>query len=232
MQDADRTAAALNFQHLRTFSALARIGSFSRAGEQVGLSQPAVSRHIRALEDRMGVRLFERIGRRAVLTSAGRALQARVDALMRGARELPRVLKDLSEGLQGDLRIGASITAANAFLPALLGRYRQRHPGVELALQPGSSARLIESLRRGELDVAFTASDRLPSDVTTLAEIPDEIVLFATPGHELCRRRQLKPANLSGCDFIQREPASETRRVVTRWFETEGVRVRSLMDVW
>lgn len=110
MQISHRTLLQLNFQHLRTFLTLAHVENFSRAGEQVGLSQSAVSRHIRALEDSLGLRLFERIGRRAVLTSAGRILRARMETLMREADTLPRVLKDLSEGIQGDIRIGACIT--------------------------------------------------------------------------------------------------------------------------
>jgi DNA-binding transcriptional LysR family regulator len=75
----------IDFRYLRTFLALARFGNFSETGRQVGLSQPAVSRHVRALEDALGVRLFERLGRRAVLTSAGEALRTRLETLMREA---------------------------------------------------------------------------------------------------------------------------------------------------
>jgi len=231
MRISHRTLLQFNFQHLRTFLTLAHVENFSRAGEQVGLSQSAVSRHIRALEDSLGLRLFERIGRRAVLTSAGRILRARMETLMREADTLPRVLKDLSEGIQGDIRIGACITA-NALLPQVLGLYRQKHPDVGLALQPGNSAGIVENLRRGEIDIAFVASDRLPSDVTVLAEIPDELVLFAAPTHQMSLRRGLKPKDLSDCDFIQRETSSDTHAMASRWLEAEGIEVRNLMDVW
>jgi DNA-binding transcriptional LysR family regulator len=232
MQISHRTLLQLNFQHLRTFLALARVENFSRVGEQVGLSQSAVSRHIRALEDSLGMRLFERIGRRAVLTSAGRILRTRLETLIREADTLPRVLKDLSEGIQGDLRIGACITAANALLPQVLGLYRQKYPQVGLALQPGNSAGIVENLRRGEVDIAFVVSDRLPSDVIALAEIPDDLVLFAAPGHRIALRRGLRPEDLSDCDFIQREDPSDTHAMVTRWLGAEGIEVRNLMDVW
>lgn len=232
MQNSHRSALPLNLQHLRTFQALAQLESFSRAGEQVCLSQSAVSRHIGALEDSLGLRLFERVGRRAVLTSAGRVLRTRLDALMREADTLPRVVKDLSEGVQGDIRIGACITAANALLAPLLGLYRRKYPEVGLGLQPGSSVGILESLRRGEIDLAFVTSDRLPPEATTLAEIPDELVLIAAPNHKLCFRRGLKPRDLSGCDFIQREAASDTRAVVAHWFEAEGIQARNLMGVW
>lgn len=232
MQNSHRTTLQMNLQHLRTFQALARVENFSRAGEQVGLSQSAVSRHIGALEDSLGLRLFERVGRRAVLTSAGRVLRTRLDALMREADTLPRVVKDLSEGVQGDIRLGACITAANSLLAPLLGLYRRKYPEVGLGLQPGSSAGIVESLRRGEIDLAFVTSDRLPPEAATLAEIPDELVLLAARNHKLSLRRGLKPGDLSGCDFIQREPASDTHATVTHWLEAEGVQVRNLMGVW
>jgi DNA-binding transcriptional LysR family regulator len=221
----------LEFSHLRTFLALARLENFSRAGEEMRLSQSGISRRIRLLEEALGLRLFERIGRRAVLTSAGRTLRVRLEILMREAETLPRLLADLAEGVQGELRIGASITAANALLPPVLGLYRQRYPGVELALQPGGSSHVLESLRRGELDVAFVAVETLPPDLTIVGDIPDEIVLVGAPDHQLCRRRA-KAKDLQACDFIHREASSDTRQLVTRWFETTRVEVRTLMDVW
>ena len=126
-------------------------------------------------------------------------------------------MRDLSEGIQGDLRIESCITAANAFLPQVLGLYRQKYPHVGLALQPGNSAVIVENLRRGEIDIAIVASERLPSDVAVLAKIPDDLVLFAAPNHRFSLRRGLRPEDLSDCDFIQREAPSDTRAMVKRW---------------
>jgi DNA-binding transcriptional LysR family regulator len=221
----------LDLDHLRTFLALARLENFSRAGERIGLSQSGVSRRIRLLEESLGLRLFGRIGRRAVLTSAGRTLRARLETLMREAETLPRLLRDLAEGVQGELRLGACITAANALLPPILGLYRQRYPKVDLALQPGGSGDILGSLRRGELDVGFVASDALSADLTSVGEIPDEVVLIGAPDHRLCRPR-VKAKDLQACDFIHRESSSDTRRLVTHWFERNGIQVRTLMDVW
>jgi LysR family transcriptional regulator, low CO2-responsive transcriptional regulator len=231
MQPPNSSLPDIDFRYLRTFLALARFGNFSETGRQVGLSQPAVSRQVRAVEDALGVRLFERLGRRAVLTSAGQALRTRLETLMREADSLPRLIRDLAEGVHGDVRIGATITAANAILPSLLGEYRRSYPSVELALQPGSSARVLEVLTRGEIDLALVGSDTLPASVTVLAEIPDAVLLIAARDHRFAGRR-VKPADLEGCEFIQREPASDTRTLVSRWLQTEGVHVRNVMDVW
>src|SRR5439155_26058373 len=128
MQKLHSNLPDINFGHLRTFLALAQVANFSETGRRLGLSQSAVSRHIRGLEEMLGVRLFERLGRRAVLTSVGRALRTRLQTLMREAESLPRVIRDLAQGVRGGLRIGASVTAANAIVPTVHGAYsRQRH---------------------------------------------------------------------------------------------------------
>jgi DNA-binding transcriptional LysR family regulator len=230
MQQLHKKLPELNFQNLRTFLSLAETGNFSRTGEQVGLSQSAVSRHIRALEDSLGLRLFERLGRRAVLTSGGHAMRTRLETLVREAESLPRLLRDLAEGVQGEVRIGASITAANSILPPLLGDYRRRYPSVELALQPANSARVLESLARGEIDLAIVGSDALPSRTAVLAEIPDEVLLVAPREHPFAGRR-MKSVELAGCDFIQREATSDTRALVANWFRAEGVHPRNIMEV-
>jgi DNA-binding transcriptional LysR family regulator len=220
----------IDFGHLRTFLTLARLGNFSQTGRHLGLSQSAVSRHIRALEDTLGLRLFQRLGRRAVLTSAGQTLQTRMATLMREAEALPRVMKDLAEGVQGDIRVGASITSAHAVLPSLLGAYRHRYAKVALALQPGNSADVLASLARGEIDLAFVGSDTLPPGTSALAEIADHLVLIAPPAHPLAGRR-LKSADLAGFDFIQRDAQSDTRALVDRWFQAERVKPRTVMEV-
>ncbi|MBI1873021.1 MAG: LysR family transcriptional regulator [Acidobacteria bacterium] len=231
MRNRHRTSLPdMDFRHLRTFLTLARLGNFSQTGQHVGLSQSAVSRHIRALEDTLGLPLFQRLGRRAVLTSAGQTLRTRLETIMRETEAVPRVIRDLAEGVQGDIRIGASITAAHAVLPALLGAYRRRYPKVALALQPGNSADVLETLARGEIDLAFVGSDALPPGTSVVAEIPDQVLFIAPPAHPLAGRR-LRSADLAGCDFIQRDAPSDTRALVGRWFQAERVEPRTVMEV-
>lgn len=230
MQKVHSSLPDIDFSHLRTFIALARVGNFSETGRQLGLSQSAVSRHISGLEEMLGVRLFERLGRRAVLTSAGRALRTRLQTLMREAESLPRVIRDLAEGVRGDLRIGASVTAANAILPSVLGAYRRRYPEVGLALQPTNSSRLLENLESGEIDLAFVGCEVSGAALSVLAEIPDEVVLIASRAHPFAGRR-ITQDDLRRCDFIYRDIGSDTRALVTQWFQEYDVQPRTLMEV-
>ena len=230
MRRMHRNLPDIEFRHLRTFLVLAQVANFSETGRQLGLSQSAVSRHTRGLEEMLGVRLFERLGRRAMLTSAGQALRKRLQTLMREAESLPRVIRDLAEGVRGDLRIGASGTAANAIVPPLLGAYRRRYPNVELALQSSNSARLLETLESGEIDLAFVGSEALPTGVSVLAEIPDEVIAIASRTHSFAGRRIIQE-DLRSCDFIYRDLGSDTRALVEQWFQTEGVHPRTVMEV-
>jgi len=220
----------IDFRHLRTFFALAQIGNFSAAGRTLGLSQPAVSRQIGTLEYALGVRLFERLGRRAVLTFAGNALRKRLERLMREAESLPRLIADLTEGVRGELRIGSSTTPANAIVPALLGTYRRRYPQVRLTLETSNSNRILESLERGAIDLAFVGADFLPEPVSVMAGIPDELFLIASSKHAFARGR-ISVDDLRTCDFIHRDAGSHTRALVDQWFHAQHVRPRTVMEV-
>ena len=220
----------VDFRHLRTFRALAQIGNFSAAGRTLGLSQPAVSRQILALEQALGVRLFERLGRRAVLTLAGNTLRTRLERLMREAESLPHLIADLTEGVRGELRIGASTTPANTIVPALLGVYRRRYPQVRLALQTDNSSRILESLERGAIDVAFVGADMLPATLTVVAEIPDDLVLIVSRAHPLAKKR-ITIEDLKNCDFIKRDAGSHTRSLVDQWLQAQRVQPLTVMEV-
>jgi DNA-binding transcriptional LysR family regulator len=149
---------------------------------------------------------------------------------MREAESVPRVIRDLAEGVQGNIRIGASVTAAQAVLPPVLGQYRRRYPNVALALEPGSSADVLEALGRGEVDLAFVGCGALPPGTSVVAEIPDQVVFIAPPAHLLAGRR-LRSADLGACDFIQRDALSDTRALIDRWFQAERVQPRTVMEV-
>ena len=195
----------MNLAQLDTFLAVARTGSFTKAAELVHLTQSAVSRQMQDLEESLGVRLFERLGRTITLTPQGSILVEQGTRLLQDVKNVKDRLRDLDEEISGDLRVGASVTAANTFLPAALSAYRRRYPGVNLSLQPGHSMSLWARIRSNDLDVAITGPVEEQPDLDSCLALEDELVLVSAPDHFLAKRESLQPAELNGVSFISRD---------------------------
>src|SRR5256885_31538 len=124
----------MDLRHLRAFVTIVDVGGFGRAGARLNVSQPALSRQIRALEDALEVRLFDRIGRRVQLTSEGEDLLRRTRRLLTDVESLGERARALKGGHTGVLRVGATPQAIESLLAPFLVRYRRGHPGVEVHL--------------------------------------------------------------------------------------------------
>lgn len=171
---------------LRVFAAVARHLSFTKAGQELFISQPAVTKHIRELEARYGQRLLERRGSRVLLTEAGRLLLAHADAVAASAQALEEQLHGLRdpEEAAGRLRLGASTTFSQYVLPGWLPAFQARYPHVQLSLLSANSERIAEALLRGELDLGFVEGRTKSRDLRYELLLPDELVAVrrATPG--------------------------------------------------
>src|SRR5947209_18122795 len=150
----------MELHQLRYFVAVAQAGNFSRAAERCHVSQPSLSQQIQKLERRLGRPLLNRLGRRAVLTDAGRQLLDRATAILAAVEDTERRLLD-GDGVGGRLSVGAIPTVAPYLLPAALEGFARRHPGVELAVVEDVTRSLIAAVAEGELDLAVVA---LPLD--------------------------------------------------------------------
>jgi LysR family cyn operon transcriptional activator len=150
------SSLAMNLRNLRTFVAIVDAGGVHRAAAQVNLSQPALSRQIRALEIELGVPLFDRIGRRVQLTSEGEDLLRRSRRLLSEADSLIERAGALKKGETGILRIGATPQVIENTLAPFLGRYRSRHPGVEVQLIEDGGLRLPNRLANGDVQLVLT----------------------------------------------------------------------------
>ena len=171
---------------LRVFAAVARHLSFTRAAQELFVSQPAVTKHIRELEAQYGQRLLERHGTRVALTEAGRLLQTHAEAAAEAGHQLEAqllALRDPDEAA-GRLRLGASTTLAQYVLPGLLPGFQARYPQVQLTLLNANSERIAEALLRGELELGFVEGRSKSRDLHYKLLLPDELVAVrrATPG--------------------------------------------------
>ena len=171
---------------LRVFAAVARHLSFTKAGQELFVSQPAVTKHIRELEAQYGQRLLERRGNRVTLTEAGRLLHTHAEAAAAAQQQLEDQLLGLRDPDEaaGRLRLGARTTLAQYVLPAWLPAFQARYPRVQLSLLNGNSERIAEALLRGELDLGFVEGRTKSHDLHYELLLPDELVAVrrATPG--------------------------------------------------
>jgi LysR family cyn operon transcriptional activator len=148
----------LDLRHLRAFVTIADAGGVGRAVTRLGLSQPALSRQIRALEAELDVRLFDRVGRRVQLTSEGEDLLRRARRLLTDVDSLGERARALKGGQVGVLRVGATPQAMESLLAGFLRRYRRAHPGVEVHLVEDGGVRLAARLAQGDVHLALTVS--------------------------------------------------------------------------
>lgn len=148
----------MDLRHLRAFAAIVDSGGFARAAIRLSLSQPALSRQIAALESDLGVPLFDRLGRRALLTSEGEDLLRRSRRLLSDADSLGERARALKGGHTGLLRVGSTPQAMETLLAGFLTRYRRRHPGVEVHLVEDGGARLPARLEHGDVHLTLIAA--------------------------------------------------------------------------
>ncbi|MBJ6108784.1 LysR family transcriptional regulator [Hymenobacter sp. BT523] len=163
---------------LRVFAAVARHLSFTKAAQELFVTQPAVTKHLHELEKQHGQRLLERRGNRVALTEAGRLLQAHAEAVAASAQQLEDqllALRDPDEAA-GRLRLGASTTLSQYVLPGLLPAFQARHPKVRLTLLNANSERIAEALLRNELDLGFVEGRTKSRDLHYELLLPDELV--------------------------------------------------------
>jgi LysR family hydrogen peroxide-inducible transcriptional activator len=193
----------MEIHQLRYFVAVAETGSFTRAAEREGITQPTLSEQILRLESKdkgIGRRLFDRLGRNIVLTDAGRVLLGHAQAIVSAVDEAERAVRDSGEG--GRLRVGAIPTLAPFLLPPAVTRFRKEHPAVQLQLKEDLTERLLADLLAGELDVGLMAlpvrDDRL--HVETLFSEP--LVMALPPKHRLAKRAEVKLADVVDEPFI------------------------------
>ena len=224
----------LELKLVRTFLAVARHASFTRAAEELGLTQPAVSMHVHRLETAVGVPLVEIIGNRAKLTTAGELLFRQGAKLLGDAHRLEEQLNDLAGGARGRLRVGGSTTPGIYLLPRLLARFSAESPDVDISCSIGRTLQIEEMLFSDALDVALVGGHLASRELVSESWIRDEIVLVAGPTHPLAARAdsaQLSRAELESARWIFHSQGSATRRCLETWLEGRRVKPRIAMEL-
>jgi DNA-binding transcriptional LysR family regulator len=185
----------MNLRHLHTFVLVADAGGFARAAGRLSLTQPAASRQIFALEAELGVRLFDRVGRRLQLTSEGEDLLRRGRRLLDDAAALGERARALKTGQSGTLRLGAPTQVIENFLAAFVTRYQQKNPGIEVHLLEAAAARLQGHLDRGDVHLGIMPSAHDPFQGQVL--YPIYVTAALSTEHRLARQSLLEITQLA-----------------------------------
>lgn len=201
-------------RQLEVFLATARHENLSRAAESLSMSQSAASDSLKELENQFDIKLFDRVGKRLKLNDFGRVLQPRAEELLERARELEAALG--RHQALGALRVGATHSIGNYLAIPLIVQYRRRFPAGRISLDVDNTERITDRILHFELDVGLIEGEVNHPDLEITRWQEDELVVFGAPGHPLAGRRRLGSRELTGAQWILREPGSGTRQTFDR----------------
>lgn len=215
---------------LKVFEAAARHNSFTRAAEELFLSQPTVSMQIKQLSKSVGLPLFEQVGKRLYLTAAGEELFITSRVIFETIAQFEIKIADFKGLKEGKLRI-ATITTAKYFIPRLLGPFCNLYPGIEISLQVTNHEQILERMA-DNLDDLYVMS-QVPEnlDVTCQPFLENPLVVVASATHPLAGEKNISIQRLAKEPFIMREPGSGTRKAVQKLFTEQKVAVNVKLEL-
>lgn len=214
----------MTLEQLRVFVAVAEREHVTRAAVELNLTQSATSAAIAALETRYAIKLFHRIGRRIELTQAGRLFLIEARAVLARAATAETVLADIAGLKRGSLRLAASQTVGNYWLPPLMHRYRISYPGIALSLTIGNTEAVAATVRDGVADLGFVEGpvDDQALSISPVAE--DELVLVLSPTLPRPKAQTISKSELKAMAWVVREPGSATRALFEKAMAKAGLR--------
>lgn len=223
----NRNSLPVDTQNLAAFLAVAEHRSFSRAGEALHLTQPAVSKRITVLEEQLGHALFDRIGRRVALTDAGQALLPHARRVLQEIEDGRRTLSRLDAVVGGRLSIGTSHHIGLHRLPPILGQFTRDYPRVDLDIHFMDSEVACQAVLAGQLELGIVTLPTQPLPFLHCRRVwPDPLAVVAAPDHPLAGRRRIGLDALAAHAAVLPDAATYTHRIVTSALEAEGVQPR------
>lgn len=216
-----------NFR-LVVFRAVAEQRSFRKAAEELYLTQPAVSLQIKALEEDIGVQLFDRSGAQITLTPAGKVLLEYAEKVSTLLAQAENEIAGLNGDHAGHLALGASTTIAQYVLPRLLGVFCREHPRVHPTLISGNTEHIVAAVEQQKIELGLIEGPARSRAVKSEPFLEDELVLIASTAHEWAERPSVQCSEIASIPLLMRERGSGTRRVIEMELERKAVTRRSL----
>lgn len=217
----------MDLKRLELFCKVVEQKNFTRAADAAGLSQPSVSEHIRFLEEEVGERLLDRLGREVLPTPAGKVLLGYARRMLELRDQAAQALEEFGGRLTGRLPLGASSIPGNYLLPQAVEAFHQQHPEVQVQVTIGGTGNILDRLLEIEVELAVVGDTGHAAQLDFQPLFEDELVLAVPMNHPWRERGTIVVGDLTGCLYVQRESASGSRTVVERALQQAGVDVRS-----
>jgi DNA-binding transcriptional LysR family regulator len=221
----------MDLRQLEMFQAIVETGSFTRAGEKLFVSQSAISRQIKLLEEELGDRVFNRIHKRVYLTPTGKILLQYSRKIFNELRLMTSEISELTHLRRGNLDLGGGMSVCTYLFPVLLKEYQRRYPNVSLRIATGITEEILRMLRANELDLALLSLPFDDPDLDVVPVLTEELVLVMKSGHPLNQKKSISFADLTACTFIHFERGSNTRKLLDQLFAEEGIEFAATMEL-
>lgn len=221
----------MDIRQFEMFQAIVDTGSFTRAGEKLYVSQSAISRQIKLLEEELGDQVFKRIHRKIYLTPTGEVLLHYTRKIFNEMRLMTSEISDLTHLRRGYLRLAGGMSICTYLFPALVKEYQQRYPNVELTIATGTNDEILRLLKTNQVDLALLSLPFQDEDLEIHPALTEEMVLVMEKQHPLSTRDRITFKDLTPYTFIHFERGSNTRKLLDEIFQEEKIHFSNNMEL-
>jgi len=220
----------LDSRQLRAFTSLARTGSFTLAAKELYLSQSAVSHSMKALEQDVGCRLLDRLGKKVLLTQAGEQLLHHAQKILSEMSQARESLRQLGKWGRARLRVGASTTACQYILPAVLREFKESFPQCLINVEPGDTPEAIALLRENRIDLALALQPKNEEKMEFVPLFTDELVFLVSPVHPWAAAGRVTREEIPRQYYVLYNKNSYTFRMVEEYFHADDMVLNTVME--
>jgi DNA-binding transcriptional LysR family regulator len=221
----------MDVRDLQVFLSVSKHLNYTRAGEEINLSQPSVSVRIHQLESELRAKLFEQLGKKVVLTDAGQLLVPYANRVIAAIEDAHHAIDELQGLERGSLRIGASTTPGMYLVPQVVARFKRSHPKIDIHLRIKDTREVEDGVLNNEFDFGFVGGHLIATEVSAHAWLTDELLLVVSPDHRLRNKKTVRKQDLEGESFIVRESGSATRATIVTQLQQANFELETVIEM-
>jgi DNA-binding transcriptional LysR family regulator len=225
------SGSPLDSRQIQAFQVLSRTGSFTETAKALHLSQSAISHSMKALEQNIGCRLFDRVGKKALLNQAGEQFLVRVERILQEMNQARSELRRLGQWGQGRLRVSATPTACQYLLPSVLREFKESFPQCAILIEPGDTPQALDLLRQNRVDLALALEPPMEERITFRPLFSDELKFLVSPLHPWAKAGRVLREEISSQNYILYNKSSYTFKIIARYFSQESINLRSSLEL-